>query len=177
MHAFTRYTPEEGSPDMREDEPVIFLDIDGVLNTRRHLIHLHDNEGATSLRDRHGLVFDPVAVDALTEIIEQSDAAVVISSTWRIMMSLNNLHGMWEERELPGSILDITPILRDAPRGWEIYRWLGEHRHHEFHNYLILDDDSDMLLWQKDNFIHTSGETGVGPEHVADAVRILTQSK
>ena len=40
-------------------------------------------------------------------------------------------------------------------RGDEIDKWLKEHP--EYDDYLIFDDDSDMLPHQKDRFIHCDG--------------------
>lgn len=38
---------------------------------------------------------------------------------------------------------------------------------------VILDDDTDMLLEQKDNFINTNGFTGLTKEDAFKAVNIL----
>ena len=32
-----------------------------------------------------------------------------------------------------------------------------------YNNYAIIDDDSDMLLWQKDNFFQTDSYSGLTP--------------
>ena len=67
---------------------------------------------------------------------------------------------MWEFRGLPGEVIDITPNLTyghglttHTPRGKEIQQWLDEHP--EVTNYVIFDDDSDMLEHQMNNFICT----------------------
>lgn len=39
--------------------------------------------------------------------------------------------------------------------------------------YVILDDDSDMLDTQRNNFIHTDWEVGLTEENVNDAIKIL----
>lgn len=65
---------------------------------------------------------------------------------------------LWMYRKLPGEVVDITPDLafkrkdlsfdywQSVPRGNEIDKWLKEHT--EVTNYVILDDDSDMLVKQ-----------------------------
>ena len=43
--------------------------------------------------------------------------------------------------------------------------------------YVILDDDNDMLLEQKDYFIRTESSSGITKERAANAIRVLTQLK
>ena len=70
---------------------------------------------------------------------------------------------MWEFRNLPGEIIGITPDLyrhidfegeRTMVRGDEIQAILD--RMPEITNYVILDDDQDMLKSQLRNFVCTS---------------------
>jgi hypothetical protein len=67
---------------------------------------------------------------------------------------------MWDFRNLPGEVIGITPNLTygrgfsdHTPRGVEIQQWLDEHP--DVTNYVILDDDSDMLEHQMKNFVVT----------------------
>lgn len=39
----------------------------------------------------------------------------------------------------------------------------------EFSDYVIFDDDSDMLLWQKDNFIKIDDYCGLTPSAIYKA--------
>lgn len=59
-------------------------------------------------------------------------------------------------------------------RGVEIKQYLDEHQ--EIENYVILDDDSDMLLSQKDHFIKTDSESGISEEDVKRAIEILNKT-
>ena len=60
---------------------VIFLDIDGVLNTIRYSNYLIDNDEDEV--DEDGALFDPEAVNNLACIIEKvPDLKIIISSTW-----------------------------------------------------------------------------------------------
>lgn len=130
---------------------VIFLDIDGVLNV---IPQGHDDYGA---------IFHPHFVDNLRNIIESTEAKIVISSTWRYS-GLTIMKEMWSARDLPGEVIDITPshidMNRNLPfmerleRGSEIQEWLDNHP--EVTNYVILDDDTDMMSHQLDNFVKTS---------------------
>lgn len=131
---------------------VIFLDIDGVLNVI--------GQG----RDQYGALFHKHFEDNLNYIINSTGAKIVISSTWR-MSGLEEMQNMWKDRNLPGDVIDITPIsrfLRDEEltfderkeRGNEIKTWLLEHP--EIINYVILDDDTDMLDEQLPYFVQCS---------------------
>jgi HAD domain in Swiss Army Knife RNA repair proteins len=118
---------------------VIFLDIDGVLNV------------IPQGRDQFGAIFHPHFVDNLRCIIEQTDAKIVISSTWR-HSGLKVMQLMWEMRDLPGEVIDITPSL-NTNRGEEIEYWLQENW---TDRYCIIDDDDDMLPEQMPFFVKTS---------------------
>ncbi len=121
---------------------VIFLDIDGVLNVYP--------QG----RDEYGSMFHGHFVDNLKYIIDQTGADLVISSTWRYS-GLEIMKEMWEMRDLPGKVIDITPFFKSvhAIRGEEIAEWL---RLNDVDSYVIIDDDTDMLPDQMQNFVRTS---------------------
>jgi hypothetical protein len=121
---------------------VIFLDIDGVLNV------------IPQGRDQYGSIFHPQFEDNLQYLIEQTKANIVISSTWRYS-GLKVMQNMWRDRGLPGNIINITPIhFNSRYRGEEIDAWLKEN---QVDNYVIIDDDNDMLPEQMLNFVQTYG--------------------
>lgn len=75
------------------------------------------------------------------------------------------------------------------PRGVEIKQWFDTNVHSidgkEFkekikgyhYNYVILDDDTDFLMEQSDNFLHISREHGLLEEHCEYIKRILEPKK
>lgn len=131
---------------------VIFLDIDGVLNV------------IPKDFDKYGGIFHDHFVDNLRKIINTTGAKIVISSTWRIS-GLEDMKNMWKDRSLPGEVIDITPNEVDVvkagvcdyydmvKRGDEIKLWLDNNK---VDNYVIIDDDNDMLVEQDNNFVKTS---------------------
>jgi len=131
---------------------VIFLDIDGVLNVY--------GQG----HDQYGQTFHKHFEDNLRYIIDETQAKIVISSTWRYS-GVANLKNMWIDRDLPGEIIGITSDLnlyqesgenyKSIERGYEIQEWLDEHQAEVTH-YVILDDDNDMLQSQRGNFVRTA---------------------
>lgn len=133
---------------------IIFLDIDGVLNV------------ISQTRDKYGSNFHQHFIDNLRTLIDTTDAKIVISSSWRTGgdEGSNTMKNMWKFRNLPGEVIDITPDLYytysgpdgddDYCRGDEIQLWLDTHK--EITNYVILDDDNDMLPTQMENFVRTN---------------------
>lgn len=130
---------------------VIFLDIDGILNVYP--------QG----RDKYGALFHPEFENNLKNIVEQTGAKIVISSTWR-MAGLEVMKQMWKDRNLAGEVIDITPRMfiynefdeyqGQEKRGTEIERWIKDNP--KVIKYIIIDDDTDMLPHQMNNFIQTS---------------------
>lgn len=119
---------------------IIFLDIDGVLNVYC--------EG----RDKYGCLFHKHFEENLKHIIESTNAKIVISSTWRLN-GLISLKRMWSDRKLSGEIIDVTPYLPNSSRGEEIQFWLDRNI---YSNYVVIDDDNDILDIQKNNFVQTA---------------------
>lgn len=85
----------------------IFLDFDGVLNTENYQTKLQ-SEGSPGWDD-FGMFFDPEAVANLKRILDVvPDVRIIVESSWKAN-GLDELHLMWVERGLPGTLYDITP--------------------------------------------------------------------
>jgi hypothetical protein len=132
---------------------ILFLDIDGVLNSQRTAIAFggFPHEVTGHHRDR----FDEVAITLIRGIVKKAGAKIVLSSSWRIAMPFEEIAGA-----LCLPIIDKTPYLyqNKETRGHEIAAWLEAHPGVE--SYVIVDDDSDMLPEQKERFVHTCGFDG-----------------
>ena len=85
---------------------VLFLDIDGVMNTLSTPVD--PALGLTSL-------LLPRCVAALDRIVRATGAVVVVTSTWRLTMPLTELRAHFAAAGSSAEIVDITPDL-DAPR-------------------------------------------------------------
>lgn len=149
-------------------EPVIFLDFDGVLNSVMsavaHVGEFDDTCGPTAL--------DPVAVKLIGRLATITGAKVVVSSTWRILHTLEELKAiiMNYSRPLADAMVDVTSRSPGAMRGEEIQMWLIAHPHETI---LIIDDDSDMLPSQMPSFVQTEGRTGFGMNEYIRSLRVL----
>lgn len=148
---------------------IIFLDIDGVLNCQLHY-EKRKAEGKLNSDDYPLSEICRERVSWLNSLCEDINAKVVISSTWR-HSGLEYCKDVLQRSGATFDIIDVTPSLRypGAVRGNEIKAWiennyalLGKHSY-EYHSYAIIDDDSDMLLWQRDNFFQTDFYSGLTP--------------
>lgn len=157
---------------------VIFLDIDGVLNSQRYF-----ESGAI---DPSGLSWgksqiDPEAVSRLNTLVAETGAKIVISSSWRHMWSLGEMKKMLGERgfEHVDDIIDITPTL-DGVRGDEILDWLENQEEgsriggESVGDFVIIDDDSDFPHpGQSEKLVQTNHEVGLTDLDVRRAISVL----
>jgi hypothetical protein len=162
---------------------IIFLDIDGVLNSELYYKSERtkpDGEVLIDPRDAWRCNdIDPLSVSYLNEIIDKTGAKVVISSTWR-HLGIEKLQFILGNRGFTGEIIGLTPRgCEGCVRGNEILGWVRSNKpligddYHDFNSYVILDDDSDMLYWQRNNFILVDGYVGLTPSNAYKAIRTL----
>jgi hypothetical protein len=69
----------------------------------------------------------------------------------------------------------MSGLYEGVPRGKEINAWLSGQELP--YNYVILDDNSDMLPDQKNNFINTSPFVGLTSHDAEEAIRILNDEQ
>lgn len=117
-------------------QKIIFLDFDGVMDTLRYFSILESR--GLKICDKYGSIFDPDCVENLRHIIDATKAGIVVSSSWKYFMSLQDLQEMWKERELPGEVVSMTPFDTRNHRGYEIEAWLDMQE--EEPGYVIIDD-------------------------------------
>jgi hypothetical protein len=161
---------------------VIFLDFDGVLNSsasflmesrkKKRLVANYykgvkpgmSNKSAKEYRVNQ--TFSEVAASNFQYILDKCpDVKVVISSTWRLIHTIEFLMEKLEEYGIDSSrVIGKTPrassgrLSQDAPRGDDISEWLAEHP--EVTDYVILDDNSDMTV-HMDKLVQTTWLDGL----------------
>lgn len=152
---------------------IIFLDIDGVLNTDPYLeIHGRYVDGEGRIRNTwpEGHV-DPEKVALLNEICGRSGAQVVLSSTWRLYLTIEDMTGILRKKGYNGpDIFDRTPEFRRPPRREEISAWLKAHED-DVAEFVVIDDQEDAVI--DGHTISTDEDIGLLPEHVEEALAIL----
>lgn len=146
---------------------VIFLDIDGVLNSTKTYVA----NGGYPFELTEMESFDTHAIKILRRLCNSAGISVVMSTSWRSLFAVEDFK---HHLDLP--VIDKTPhlwngITGTVPRGREIEAWLNEHP--EVTHYVIIDDNSDMLENQMDNFVQTDGNEGYSWKNHQDVCRIL----
>ena len=139
---------------------VIFLDFDGVV----------------TIPDSHWKL-NPDNIKLVKKIVDETNAKIVVSSSWRhgldrhfeyeLERNPDNEMVIW----LRDNVYDITPL--GGNRGSEIKKWLDTHD--DIENYVILDDDSDMLNYQLYHFVETNFEDGLTETEAIRAIKVLNK--
>ena len=131
-------------------EKVLFLDIDGVLNSARTAYAFGGYPHLPSQVDR----FDLVAVALIRKVCTEVGARICLSSTWRLGRDWKELRG-----HLGLPITHRTPRLDGARRGEEIKAWMDAYNR-TIEKWAIVDDDADMLPEQLHHFVQTCPRNG-----------------
>ena len=159
---------------------VIFLDIDGVLNLPGAELGYSKmgakwrdlwTEKDPSRLNAYSIVFSPSAIYHLGEIVRQTGAKIVISSTWRRGSDLEEMKGWFLDPDISEAIIGKTPCFYSTShpeladkqgrvqRGEEIY-WYIQNSKEEITRYAVIDDDGDMDAVRR-NFFQTDGWDGL----------------
>ncbi|MCX4245035.1 HAD domain-containing protein [Paraliomyxa miuraensis] len=161
-------------------ERVIFLDVDGVLNTAR----------SRTLGEGRWRDLDPQAVARLDQILERGRATVVLSSAWRKAVDPQEVQARLAENGFRGTVRDRIPLREEHdpavlerlgetkvaraggawPRGYEIQQWLDAHP--KVAGIVILDEGHDMKHLQP-WLVETNHISGLRDIHVERALAIL----
>lgn len=153
---------------------IIFLDIDGVLNSAAY----------DRVRGKDDGNIDETRLPLLKSIVDAAQAHIVLASSWRKhwgrLPSLCDPIG----RELNAtfakyglSIYDRTPERADGDRAAEIREWLAANE--AVTDFVILDDLRFGWGELQDRLVNTNHRIGRGLEerHATDALRILNVKK
>lgn len=175
---------------------LIFLDFDGVLNSFRSCLAFKGYPFPTP--EETWSKFDLVAIGLIKRLCEETGAKIVVSSTWRLHMSIPQMIMMLNGREFPDApIIGRTPDMGGSQRGYgearyrrgdEISMWLTAFNRGDIApallyeqtligtpitDYVIVDDDSDMLATQNPYFVKTSLNAGLTLTNFLDMLRVL----
>lgn len=106
---------------------VIFLDIDGVLNSK-----------TTPNPRKLPYIVDPHLLGRFLRLLDRTHAKVVLSSTWRFDPA-----GLFSAGRYGIPFEDVIPDTPHRPRRDEILAWLEDHP--EVNRYAVIDDEDDEL--------------------------------
>ena len=155
---------------------VIFLDIDGVLNSTQYWESIQD-EKKTMLEMESEL--DPKCIRNLKKIVDATNAKIVVTSTWkRIIRKMNKF-----ERYIPQyglHVYDKTPCHPDGAihRGDEIRQYLKEHKN-EVDKFILIDDEEYPDFNELTNYLVKTNfyKDGLCESHVKEAIERLGKVK
>jgi hypothetical protein len=163
---------------------IIFLDIDGVLNSATDFREAGYYDKSPNKTE----VISPGKLYILEEIVRSTDAKIVISSTWRELYSLKELHTLFMDR---GWKLPVTTIIGKteedggrrlhhgaiSTRSSNISKWLDSKDN--VSNYVILDDveAKDFEDRHQDHLVITDVYNGINFRDMEKAIDILGRNK
>jgi len=160
---------------------VIFLDIDGVLNSMNtfkdeeiniKLYNLALKNKVQYRIQRRLLDIDFYKLQLLKEIIFKTNAKIVISSSWRNLSFYPLIEEYLVNQGLP--IIGTTPYI-NGNRGKEIRKYLMEHL--EIKKFIILDDEIFEDFNELENYLVKTDfyNDGLEEYHVEESVKILNK--
>lgn len=151
---------------------IIFLDFDGVITI------------PPKWR------FNNAKIKYIKKIVDETNAKIVVSSSWRMKTIDETIERIkkWNYKHTKSKLFDwfinnlydVTPWDSDSKysgtgRGGKIQTWLDDHS--DVDNYVIIDDDSDMLDSQLYHFVETNYEDGITEVEAHRAIKILNKVK
>lgn len=179
---------------------LIFLDIDGVLNSNDFAVWCATtDEGKQFIKDGGHHWVDPNVVNRIIKICDETEAGIVLSSSWRFWNLESTIEDLNRYRDLKGiaeRLIGVTPRLKmsSSYRGPEIQWFLDNivkppidpyNRFYDYDffkqakrkkiSYCIIDDDTDMLPEQMDNFVNTDFMVGLTDEDTNKIIAILNK--
>lgn len=163
---------------------VLFLDIDGVLNSTDYWQSSVCYESG-SLADQ----LDPRAVENLQRIVDKTMCSIVITSTWKCLYPLDHIKFALQGNGLRSDILGATPDLQDYTiskdadiysRADEIELWLKEAEMGGIYvdRYVIIDDsriEYDEESRFGDYFVRINYQHGLTRQIADRIVRLFDQ--
>lgn len=152
---------------------IVFLDIDGVLNT------LYTREMLGNIR----FVEDKFIL-RLKEICDRTGAKIVLSSSWRkgwtdieegnidTQDALDFIALRDKLLEFGIELYDKTPHIKNTERGLEIKQWFDNHKDLNIESFVILDDMAIVRPFNR-FFLQTSFAEGLREKHIKKVVKML----
>lgn len=150
----------------------IFLDIDGVFNSNKFYVERHKK--GIKLKYCIENEIDDNVIFLLNQLIEKYEVQFVISSVYRIGNDFIELCDTLSKKGFKGKIVGRTPDFRSRAnnkRGVEIEDYIIKNN---IENYVIIDDDNDMLPKQFDRFVNVDGMFGLTSKDITKIENIIS---
>lgn len=144
---------------MSKNKPIIFLDIDGILNSKAWCQRNPFTLGWEGWKSQ----LDPLLVNRMNRIVMCTGATIVLSSTWRFSWTAESITKLLAECGGTFTVSDVTPP-EVKGRADAIYAWLDGR---DVERWLAIDDNAELTELGDQWF---QVEDGLTEMHVAVAV-------
>lgn len=157
-------------------KPIIFLDIDGVLTTDTEYNRIRKkfwDKYDTAKQLRIPYPFNPGCVKVFNEILDETDADIVLSSDWRKYWDLEQLDTIFRFNKVVKSPMGKTGNFptsfsaMDKNRAHEIDIYRKEHN---ITNYVIIDDLDLEHFVPIEHFVKTTDREGIKQSNVKQKI-------
>lgn len=172
---------------------IIFLDIDGVLNSRTSimcngvmdeltskeaLVHRRDGDHLAAKLDYEVERLDHTQVNCLRYILEKvPDARIVVHSTWRSYFSLERLKEILAGYCVdPDKIIGVTTSRLASQKCEDIAGWLRDYKeaHGPHLEYVIIENTNiDPDNWFEGHMILVDDDYGLSYRSTMKAIKVL----
>lgn len=153
---------------------LLFLDIDGVLNSWHYFKNnktlIDSSESEKDFKKNKWTHLDPDAIKRVNRLVNLSGVEVIISSTWRLLFSVEEINKMLAFRGATFQATNRTPEgyyrgMSSRPcRGDEIKEFIDNFPE-PVDAFVILDDDNDMD-GVSSQLVQTSMNNGIQDYHI-----------
>lgn len=145
---------------MNFPKKIIFLDIDGVLNSRQWYMCENGKIGKGNI--------DPENVRVLKELVEETGAEIVLASSWRsyadIFERFHEFTGGLDLRFVLNPFMEKDDALKDFIQTYKGRKY----------SYVIIDDElNEYPSFGDEHIVVTDWETGLTERHKNEAVSKL----
>lgn len=153
---------------------LVFLDIDGVLNSARFLADNTAGEGVIIVDGEFDATahIDPSCVARLNTLIEATSVRVILSSSWRRSFGLKKTQRSLQTKGFTHDLADCTARFVEQERHVEIRHYLSMFA--EPPSFVILDDALEAGVGFGENFVHVPD--GLEDHHVELSIAILSRA-
>jgi hypothetical protein len=162
-------------------KPIVFLDIDGVMcctnefyQSVKNFWEKYDFARDIGMQYR----FNPGCVKILNQILEITDADIVLTSDWREHYDLQTLDNIFKFNKVIKSPIDVTDVYSktlqelEKFRGSEINDYIYKKN---ITNYVIIDDLDLSPYVSKDKFIRTIFREGIKQSNIKQKILKILQ--
>lgn len=151
---------------------IVFLDIDGVIAPYIRLDEYRTT--CHDIVDGGVLMFDPFCVERLNTLCDETNASIVVSSSWRFYLkSLNQMQEMLSAQGITADVVGMTETETGSmERGDEVLAYV-ESLDDTIDGWVILDDARYDWVGCQDHLVMTDPKTGISDDDVASAIGIM----